>query len=455
MPRSAERRVYNSGSARSGSASARAKSAYGSGAAARARTGGRARTYKARQAHARRPGGLGMLAMLAVLVAAGAVGWQLITSAPASASSSSAAAGTTSGQGTNGHSGLAPVVVAGGPGGSGSGGTGASLRVTGISPANGSSGVVPARPITVRFSSPLAKGSPAPSLSPREAGNWVRSGSTFYFKASSAYPPLSKVTLTIPGGPNGVKAAGGSYLGDSRTISFTVAQGSLMRLQQMLAMLHYLPLRFSPASGSNQRAPGSTGTGRSAFTSPRGTFTWRYPNTPSQLSSLWKPGAANVVTTGAVMAFERSAGLPISAVPGPAVWSQLLQAVATHQLNTKGYSYVLVNKALPETLTLWHDGRVVLTSPTNTGIPQTPTQKGTYPVYLRYQFQIMRGTNPNGSKYADPVHWINYFHGSQAVHGFVRASYGFPQSLGCVELPVPTAKAAWPWIHYGTLVTVY
>jgi hypothetical protein len=39
------------------------------------------------------------------------------------------------------------------------------------------------------------------------------------------------------------------------------------------------------------------------------------------------------------------------------------------------------------------------------------------------------------------VYWINYFNGGDAVHGFVRASYGFPQSLGCVELPIPTAMS--------------
>lgn len=45
----------------------------------------------------------------------------------------------------------------------------------------------------------------------------------------------------------------------------------------------------------------------------------------------------------------------------------------------------------------------MLTSAANTGIPVAPTADGTFPVYLRYQFQIMRGINPDGSSYADPV----------------------------------------------------
>ena len=66
----------------------------------------------------------------------------------------------------------------------------------------------------------------------------------------------------------------------------------------------------------------------------------------------------------------------------------------------------------------------------------------------------MKGTNPDGSKYADPVAWVAYFHGGEAVHNFPRYSYGFPQSLGCVELPWAPAKRVWPYLTYGTLVTV-
>jgi hypothetical protein len=40
------------------------------------------------------------------------------------------------------------------------------------------------------------------------------------------------------------------------------------------------------------------------------------------------------------------------------------------------------------------------------------------------------------------------------VHGFVRASYGFPQSLGCVELPVPTAEVAFNHPAIGDPVTM-
>ena len=103
---------------------------------------------------------------------------------------------------------------------------------------------------------------------------------------------------------------------------------------------------------------------------------------------------------------------------------------------------------------MYHDGKVILHTPANTGIPAAPTTVGTAPVYLRYLNQIMKGTNPDGTKYADPVSYVAYFRAGEAVHYFPRGSYGSLQSLGCVELPYNTAKYIWPYLTYGTLVTV-
>ena len=57
----------------------------------------------------------------------------------------------------------------------------------------------------------------------------------------------------------------------------------------------------------------------------------------------------------------------------------------------------------------------------------------------------MSGKNPDGSAYHDPgIPWISYFNGGDALHGFIRASYGFPQSLGCVEMPFSEAGGRLP-----------
>jgi lipoprotein-anchoring transpeptidase ErfK/SrfK len=66
----------------------------------------------------------------------------------------------------------------------------------------------------------------------------------------------------------------------------------------------------------------------------------------------------------------------------------------------------------------------------------------------------MRGLMPDGTPYADPVQFVSFFHGDYAVHSIDRASYGSPQSLGCVELPLSEARQVWPYLTYGTLVTV-
>jgi hypothetical protein len=67
----------------------------------------------------------------------------------------------------------------------------------------------------------------------------------------------------------------------------------------------------------------------------------------------------------------------------------------------------------------------------------------------------MSGFNPDGSYYSDPdIPWVAYFNGGDAVHGFLRYSYGFPQSLGCVELPYPHAQVVFQYDQIGTLVDI-
>jgi lipoprotein-anchoring transpeptidase ErfK/SrfK len=76
-------------------------------------------------------------------------------------------------------------------------------------------------------------------------------------------------------------------------------------------------------------------------------------------------------------------------------------------------------------------------------------------VYLRYTVTTMSGTYPGGGTYSDPgIPWVSYFHGGDALHGFLRSQYGYPQSLGCVEMPFANAKHLWPYTPIGTLVSV-
>ena len=240
------------------------------------------------------------------------------------------------------------------------------------------------------------------------------------------------------------------------TVRFTTGSYSTLRLQQLLTELGYLPLTWTPADPATAPVPDGDANAQvsAAYDPPAGSFAFK-GGYPTQLTSQWRTGKDNMLDAGAVRAFENNEGLTMDGVAGPTVWADLLKAVAKHQANPDGYSYALATQgSADESLQVWHNGKRILNSPANTGIPASPTADGTYPVYERLQFQIMQGTNPDGSKYADPVSWISYFDGGDAVHGFYRASYGWYQSLGCVELPPTTAQYIWPYLTYGTLVTV-
>ena len=328
------------------------------------------------------------------------------------------------------------------------------VTVESVSPAPRATGVNGANPIIVQFSAPLAKDSPLPTLSPAIAGSWQRVASTaLEFAPSQGIPEDTSVQVSVPSGSAGVRTAAGGLLAAPVVDRFTTGSYSTLRLQQLLAQLGYLPMAWTPLPGD----PPSPGDGSSqigaAYNPPQGTFAWQ-PGYPSSLPGLWQAGQSNEIDTGAVMAFESDHGMTMNGVAGPQVWQALLTAVAKSENNSSGYTYAVASQSVPETLTIWHNGREVESSPANTGISDSPTADGTFPVYLKYTFQIMSGTNPDGSSYADPVSWVSYFNGGDAVHYFPRGSYGFPQSLGCVELPFAQAKQAYPYLTYGSLVTV-
>jgi peptidoglycan hydrolase-like protein with peptidoglycan-binding domain len=329
------------------------------------------------------------------------------------------------------------------------------ITVESFTPAPHTQGVNGADSIRVTFSAPLAADSPMPSLSPSIPGTWQRvSADTVEFVPTQGFPELTRVRVAVPAGSAGVRSTTGGLLATRVTDKFWTGSYSVMRAEQLLAQLGYLPLNWSPAAAALP-VPATDANAQlsAAYDAPPGSFTWQ-SGYPSVLMDMWSPGQTNEVLTGAVMAFESDHGLTLDGIAGPEVWSALLAAVANGDDNTHGYSYALASQASPETLTVWHDGKVIMTSPANTGIPAAPTTVGTAPVYLKYSFQIMRGTNPDGTKYADPVSWVSYFRSGEAVHYFPRASYGFQQSLGCVELPYSQADFIWPYLTYGTLVTV-
>ncbi len=320
------------------------------------------------------------------------------------------------------------------------------LKVVSVSPTG--TNVVAGSTISVQFSTDLAPGSPMPTLNPPVAGSWaVLSPSLLQYEASGPLVPGATETITVPGGSSGVIGSEGQHLAQTVTSQFTVAPGSTLRLQQLLAELGYLPLTFNPATPVT--SPSQEGNDQV------GTFTWRWENQPASLVTLWTPGTNNMITQGAVMNFENQNGLKTDGFAGPQVWTDLLADIQSGKGNTQPWDYVLVSQSQPETATVFKDGAEVYSTLVNTGVPGAVTDNGTWPVYARYTVTTMSGTNPDGSHYSDPgIPWVSYFHGGDALHGFVRGSYGFPQSDGCVEMPIGNAQAVFPLTPLGTLVTV-
>jgi peptidoglycan hydrolase-like protein with peptidoglycan-binding domain len=268
------------------------------------------------------------------------------------------------------------------------------------------------------------------------------------FNATAPFLPTSTETLVIHAGAAGPHSTSGAVLSKPVIVAFPVAQASTERLQQILAQLDYLPLSFTPSGPLNSPAQ--------AITAQAGSFAWRWANPPPSLTALWSEGYENVITKGAVMNFENQNGLTVDGLAGPRVWSTLLSDVAAAKVNTDPYSYVVVSKQLPQSLTVFENGAPVLVGiPVNTGAPGADTTDGTFPVFEHVLSSRMQGTNPDGSKYDDPnVPWASYFNGGDALHGFVRATYGSPQSNGCVEMRISDAAKVWPLSPIGTLVTV-
>ncbi|HEY2054344.1 MAG TPA: L,D-transpeptidase family protein [Solirubrobacterales bacterium] len=315
-------------------------------------------------------------------------------------------------------------------------------------------------PIELTFSKPVKKilGSEMPNLSPEVEGKWSQPNAhTLRFKPSGFGVPLATdLKVELPEEVELVQSDGSVQ--SATEVKWEVPAGAELRLQQMLAGLDYLPYKWNGEEvGKTPEAQVAAATTEA----PKGHFAPRWGNTPSGIKELWTPGEENVLVKGALMTFEEAHGLEVDGEAGPVVWEALMQAtIAGEKKPTKGagngYSYVWVNKTEPETVNLWHNGKMIVSeAPANTGIPGAETEAGTFPVFLRYEETTMSGENPDGSHYSDPgIKWVSYFNGGDALHQFDRASYGSPQSLGCVEMPNEEAEKIWPYTPIGTPVTV-
>ena len=181
------------------------------------------------------------------------------------------------------------------------------VKVVLTSPRSGGTNVGLGSPISIVLSAPPALQAPAPTLVPPVVGQWYLSGRTLTFTPKYGYRPWATEQVIVR-----------SSLAAPTKWSFTVGGVSLLRTEQLLAELGYLPLNVDVAKGDPLLGHEPTRAALVPVLPTPAVFTWRFPTEPYSLKSLWSAGTDNVITAGAVMNFEGSVGLPTDGVVGPA-----------------------------------------------------------------------------------------------------------------------------------------
>ena len=313
----------------------------------------------------------------------------------------------------------------------------------------------PTTPITINFSKPVSKvlGSHTPTLTPATTGSWKRisSHAIEFIPSGYGYGLDAHVQIAMP---NGVRLLGGTS-GTATSGSWTVPSGTVTRAQQILADLGYLPVTFKYCG----KGVGTTAADQenAAVNTPKGSFSWRYPNTPDQLKEQWQPGGDGVITKGAIMMFEirprhdrrrrarsgRLEGADQRERPRPE------EQLRLHVRDGPRGQLGRVHDALAQRQDDHHDPGQ------HRSRPEPTRRSGPTRCSSTWRRRRCRAPTRTDRRTSIPgILWVSYFNGGDALHYYARGSYGFPQSNGCVEMPESAAATIWPYTPIGALVDV-
>ncbi len=106
---------------------------------------------------------------------------------------------------------------------------------------------------------------------------------------------------------------------------------------------------------------------------------------------------------------------------------------------------------------VWEGGRLVNQSPVSTGMYYTPTVKGDFKIYKKYDLQDMKGNYPPYEPYyLKNVPNVMYFYKAYAIHGaFWHNKFGSKVTHGCVNEPVAFSKWLYDFAPLGTRVVIF
>lgn len=108
-------------------------------------------------------------------------------------------------------------------------------------------------------------------------------------------------------------------------------------------------------------------------------------------------------------------------------------------------------------LTAWDQGKVIYQSKVSTGLPLSPTVKGSFRIYYKTPSDEMIGYSPYKGNYdLKNVPYTMYFYQGYSIHGaYWHNNFGRPASNGCVNEPVAFSKTLYEWAPLGTRVEVF
>lgn len=105
----------------------------------------------------------------------------------------------------------------------------------------------------------------------------------------------------------------------------------------------------------------------------------------------------------------------------------------------------------------WEGGKILHKTRISSGLPLTPTVKGSFAIRWKIPSQTMKGESKAYGKYEyKNVPHVMYFFQEYAIHGaYWHNRFGRPNSHGCVNVPLSSAEWLYNWAVNGTRVEVF